>query len=75
MSFEAATVFYDHAKPFLDAATVFYSHATPPQEAATVFYDYNLPGGNPGLRHVYDGTQWVRVPEYAWNGTAWVTIV
>jgi hypothetical protein len=75
MSFDAATVFYDNAAPLLDAATVFYDSTTLPQDAATVFYDYNLPFGDPGKRHVWDGTRWNRIPEYAWNGTTWVIIV
>ena len=33
------------------------------------------PTGNPGKRHVWDGTQWVRIPEYTWNGTSWVQVL
>lgn len=38
-------------------------------------YELALPNTNPAKIHVYDGTQWVRRPDYFWNGTTWQQIV
>jgi hypothetical protein len=38
-------------------------------------YEYALPNTNPGKIWVFDGTQWVRRPDYIWNGTTWTQIL
>lgn len=38
-------------------------------------YEYAVPNTNPAKMHVYDGTQWVHIPDYFWNGTTWQQIV
>ena len=38
-------------------------------------YEYTVPNTNPGKIRVWDGTQWVRRPDYIWNGTTWTQIV
>jgi hypothetical protein len=38
-------------------------------------YEYSVPNTNPGKIWVFDGTQWVRRPDYIWNGTTWTQIV
>ena len=37
--------------------------------------EYRLPNTSPAKRHVWDGTQWVLIPEYVWNGTNWQQVV
>ena len=38
-------------------------------------YENIIAQSNPGKLHIYDGTQWVRMPQYFWNGTTWQQIV
>lgn len=54
---------------FVTSDTVFM--ASLPGNAYFIATDYGTAGPNPAKRHVWDGSQWVRTPEFVWNGTAW----
>lgn len=62
-----------------DADIILFDYSTisstlPPRDADIIMFDYTL-SANPAKRHVWNGSVWVRTPEYIWNGSAWQQIV